>query len=291
MATVRKALGTLIVALLALSIVHAQPAAADDAGDEAAFLANLNDLRSSKGIGSLAPNSALATVARTWSATMAAANAISHNSSLSSVSPPNWAKLGENVGMGMDVPGLHVAFVNSPTHYRNMVDPAFDSVGIGVVRGGDGTLFVTVDFMTTKTAPAAAAPSPAPAPAPAPTKAAPAPAPAPRPAVAPVATPAPAAVPAPAPAPVVAPAPVEPATAPAPAPEAPVAEPVTFTPAATPVTAPARRTAMVAMHSTADNSPRTAVALVCVGLLLTVAASALVIPKRSAKAPSLARRY
>ena len=272
MAGVRRVLGSLIVALLAFSIVHAQPAAADDAGDEAAFLAKLNDLRSSKGIGSLAPNSALTGVARSWSASMAVANGISHNPSLASMSPPNWAMLGENVGMGMDVEGLHFAFVNSPTHYRNMVDPAFDSVGIGVVHGGDGTIFVTVDFMATN------------APAPAPVKAAPAPVPAtaPRPARAP--GPAPAAPPTPAPA--AAPAPV----GPAPAPEAPAAEPVKFTLAATPATSPARRTAMVTMHRDGGNSPRTAVALVGVGLLLAIAASALVIPKRVGMAPSPARR-
>ncbi|HEX2698972.1 MAG TPA: CAP domain-containing protein [Acidimicrobiales bacterium] len=283
MADVRKVLGVLVVALLSMSVVFAHSASADEAGDEAGFLVKLNDLRVSKGIGSLRTNSQLTAVARDWSASMAAAGRISHNPSLAAQGPSDWARLGENVGVGMDVQGLHDAFVASPRHYENMVDGAFDSVGIGVVHAADGSIFVTVNFMTTKAAPVAA---PAPAPVAVQTAAAPAPAPAPRPAPAPapVSTPAPVAVAAIAPAP----APTEPVAAvpaPAPAPEA-----VTAAPIAVPVTAAARRTAMVTMQNTAGGSPSSAVVLVGVGLVLTIAASALVIPRQTVKAPALARR-
>jgi len=287
MADVRRTVGSMIVALLAVTTLFAQPAGADNGGDEGAFLASLNDLRASKGLGALKTNGDLTAVARSWSAAMAAAGGISHNPALADQSPSNWVGLGENVGVGSDVPGLHATFVASPTHYKNMVDGSFDSVGIGVVRSEDGRLFVTVDFMKTR---AAAAPVIVQAAA----RATPAPAPAPVPAAAPARTPAPApapvAVPGPAPSPVATPAPVEPIAQPVavPAP-APATEPVAA-PVAVPVTSSASRTAMVTMRSVPSDSPGAAVVLVGVGLLLTLAASALVIPRRARRAPAFARR-
>ena len=137
-----------VIALTAVGLVgFAEAAHADTGSDESAFLAKLNDLRASKGLPGLSVNPALVDVARAWSAQMAAAGNISHNPSLAGQAPSNWAKLGENVGMGGDVQSLHDAFVASEHHYVNMVDGQFSQVGIGVVHGGDGTIFVTVDFM------------------------------------------------------------------------------------------------------------------------------------------------
>lgn len=142
----------------------ATPAGADTVGDEQAFIAKLNGLRASQGLPALQVNGQLTDIARGWSAQMAAAGSISHNPALASQAPSNWTRLGENVGVGPDVDGLHNAFVNSPAHYHNMVDGQFNQVGVGVVRSADGTIYVTVDFMTAAGAPvAAAAPAPAPA--------------------------------------------------------------------------------------------------------------------------------
>jgi hypothetical protein len=287
MAKFGKVLGILAVALLAATFVSIQPAGADTVSDEAAFLAKLNDLRAAKGVRTLEPNGALTQVARTWSAGMAAKGSISHNSSLGAQAPPVWSRLGENVGMGMDVQGLHDAFVASPAHFKNMVDGAFDAVGIGVVHGKDGMIFVTVNFMTTKVM-AAAAPVPAP-PAPAPAPPAPAPAPA------PVAQPAPApAPPAPAPAP---PAPAPAAAAvpePTPAPAAPVAEPVAAPaePTTVPVSPALRRASMVSEQPASSDVPSGLLVMVGIGLLLAVAATALAVPSRSPEPepPAFARR-
>ena len=131
----------------------------------------------------------------------------------------------------------------------------------------------------------AATPTPAPAAAPA-TAAAPrvrvAPAqPTTRTAAAPVAAPA-----APAPAPVATPAPeATPAPAVTPA-------PVTPAPAdSAPVTAPARRSVMVSMADDSDGSPALAIALVGIGLVLALGASALVLAgRRDRKAPARANR-
>ena len=98
---------------------------------------------------------------------------------------------------------------------------------------------------------------------------------------APAATPTPAAAPAPAAEPVAAPAP---APAVEPAPIAPPAE----APAAT----PARRSVMVSMAGdSSDGSPALAIALVGIGLLLALGASAVVLAsRREGKAPAKARR-
>jgi hypothetical protein len=134
----------------------------------------------------------------------------------------------------------------------------------------------------------AAAPAAAPAAAatPAPV-ASPAPAATPRVRVAPV-TRAAAAAPAPAaPAPAVTPAPAVEAT---PAPVVAPAPAVTPVPEAAPAT-PARRSVMVSMSGGSDGSPALAIALVGVGLVLALGASALVLAgRRESKAPAKARR-
>lgn len=131
--------------------------------------------------------------------------------------------------------------------------------------------------------PAEQSATPAPAAAPAPRATA-----APRVRVAPAARAAtPAAAPAAAtPAPVAAPAPVE-----APAAVAAPAVPVAPAPAATPAPAPARRSVMVSMAGDSSGSPALAIALVGIGLVLSLGASALVLSgRREQKAPARARR-
>jgi hypothetical protein len=140
----RKLVLGLILALGALP-VFAADAKADTGSDEAAFVAKINGLRASKGLPALQVNANLVAKARAWSAGMAAAGKIWH-STLSDGITEDWRKLGENVGMGGSVDGLHTAFVNSPHHYENLVDPAFGYIGIGIVMSGN-TIFVTEEFM------------------------------------------------------------------------------------------------------------------------------------------------
>jgi hypothetical protein len=135
------------------------PAAhADTGSEEADFLALTNQLRSSLGIQTLTPQSQLTSIARQWSAKMASDGTISHNPSLTSQAPSNWTQLGENVGMGGAVGVIQTAFINSPHHYENLANGAYNYVGIGVVHGANGTIFVTVDFMAAPAAGGAPAP-------------------------------------------------------------------------------------------------------------------------------------
>jgi len=148
------ALGLILAVGVAFFPAGAQ---ADTLSDEAAFVAKINDLRATKGLAGLQVNANLTTKARAWAAGMAAAGRIWH-STLSDGITADWQKLGENVGMGGSVAGLHAAFVASPHHYENLVDPAFTQVGIGIAMSGS-TIFVAEEFMQLmppKTAPVVA---------------------------------------------------------------------------------------------------------------------------------------
>ena len=285
MGMARRIAAATLLALSALTMVVVKPAAADTAGDEAAFLSSLNSVRTSKGLKALSTHGALTEVARAWARTMAAANSISHNGSLASQGPSEWERLGENVGMGMEVPAVHDAFVNSPAHYKNMVDPGFDTVGIGVVRNADGVLFVTVNFMQVQAT--AAAPAPAPVP---PT---PAPAPAPAPgaiAASPAAAPAP-----PAPAPAAVPVAVAAAALPAATPIPTAALAAAVEPAAAPVATP-DPLVLGARSAAAVSGPRGAgtislvLALIGVGVLLAGGTGALAMARRPPRTAALAYR-
>ena len=135
----------------------AQPAALDqpassaapaaDSGAESQFVNSINRLRASKGLRQLQVSGELVGVARRWTDRMVANGGISHNPSLGSQVSGGWQKLGENVGVGYDVDGLMQAFINSPTHYQNLVDPEWTHVGVGVTYAGDGRLYTTHNFM------------------------------------------------------------------------------------------------------------------------------------------------
>lgn len=153
--------------------------ATDPAAAEAEFVDRINELRRSKGLGTLTVHEELVHVARGWAAEMAEADEISHNPDLADSVSADWQKLGENVGVGMTVAKLHDAFVRSPAHYRNLVDPDFTHIGVAVVLGRDGAIFTTHQFMKLRTPKPPAAPTttalelvasarPAPSPAPSP---------------------------------------------------------------------------------------------------------------------------
>ena len=281
MGLVRRVAAAVLLALTVLTMTAVRPAAADTAGDEAAFVNSLNALRTSKGLKALTVHAGLTDVARAWAGNMAVAGTISHNGSLSSQGPSEWQRLGENVGMGMEVQGIHDAFVNSPGHYKNMIDGGFNSVGIGVVRNAENVIFVTVNFMQAPVAAAAPAAAPAPAPTPAP---APAPKPVPVPAAAPAPAPAPAPVPVPAPVAAAVPAAVPVAPIESPAPAAPVAVPVaSFAAAAEEPVLTARRVSSVRQAGVAVTQFQ--VALIGTAMFL---AGALALGRRPVRRPVLA---
>lgn len=197
-----------VLALLALAAVLALPLRAEAAvasapGMEADFVGRVNALRSSLGLPGVTVDANLVAVADGHTAEMIAAGGLFHAPDLSVGVTSDWQKLGENVGRGSNVDAVWNAFVNSPAHYANLVDPRFTRIGIAVTEA-DGMIWTTQRFLQ----PAAAAPASTPT-------ATPAPAPIPAPAPPPVTT---------APAPTTAPTTAAPAPAPVPTTQAP-AEP------------------------------------------------------------------
>ncbi len=116
-------------------------------GLESQFVSRINSLRASKGLRQLQVSGELVGVARRWTDRMVGAGQISHNPSLGSQVGGAWTKLGENVGVGYDVDGLMQAFINSPAHYRNLVDSEWTHVGVGVSHASDGRIYTTHNFM------------------------------------------------------------------------------------------------------------------------------------------------
>ena len=106
----------------------------------------------------------LASIARSWSFTMADAGEIFHRSDLRAGVSSLWLALGENVGVGPGVEDLMNAFVSSPGHYKNIVDARFTHMGIGAVRAG-GLIFTAHEFMKLDGAPGEPAPASGPPPA------------------------------------------------------------------------------------------------------------------------------
>ncbi|MBW3587821.1 MAG: CAP domain-containing protein [Actinobacteria bacterium] len=110
---------------------------------ESCFVSKINAARSTP----LTVRSDLVAIARRHSQRMASSGTIFHNGNLANEAPSDWQSLGENVGMGPSCSDIHTAFMNSPSHRKNILDPKFNFVGVGVVTASDGTLYVTEVFM------------------------------------------------------------------------------------------------------------------------------------------------
>lgn len=226
---------------------------------EACFVQQTNATRASKGLSILPVSSSLASQARSHSAVMASSNSLYH--STADQYPGNWTGLGENVGVGPTCDDIEAAFLASPHHYENIVNPQWTTLGIGVALSPDGgTVWVTVAFelfpSAAPAAPPAAAPAPVTAPAPAPVAAP----------VRTTAAPAPVRTTAPAPVKTTAPVPVRTTPAPVPVPvrttAAPVASPVASpAPTTPPVAVPVAEPAETATSPTASAPPSSTVTL------------------------------
>lgn len=61
-----------------------------------------------------------------------------------------WRALGENIAKNFTVPAAEAAFMNEPkfanNHRGNILNPRYNSIGVGIVRGADGMVYVTQEF-------------------------------------------------------------------------------------------------------------------------------------------------
>jgi uncharacterized protein YkwD len=116
------------------------------AADSQRFIELINEARRAHGLAPLRSRKDLRTIAIRWSARMAAMEKIWHNRKLRN-QVFGWWRLGENVGWAAgSVEYLHQAFLASPEHRRNILDPLFTSIGVAETVSADGRIFVVEDF-------------------------------------------------------------------------------------------------------------------------------------------------
>ncbi len=134
-----KRAGLAVVVMLALLL--------GAACQEAAFSSAIavNETRASVGRSTLTLEADLSAIAQNHAEAMARGGRLYHSYS-SSRPPAGYRTVGENVGRGHTVSGIHNALRASAGHYRNMVNPSFSAFGVGSAYGSDGKLYVTQLF-------------------------------------------------------------------------------------------------------------------------------------------------
>jgi hypothetical protein len=159
---VRRAAALVIASLLALGALAPAPAVAT-AAEEGELLSLVNGVRATRGLRPLVVHAELRALADEWARRMAAAHDIFH-SSLDTRVGADWVRLGENVAVDLSVEAAEHALEASPEHLANLVSPSYDYIGIGVVRGTDGGVYVVQEFMRLASGPPQLPSPPKPAP-------------------------------------------------------------------------------------------------------------------------------
>jgi len=106
----------------------------------------VNEARAASGVADLAENDVLQARAQAWAEHLAAIGTLVHTPDLSVGLNFRWRVLGENIGFGSTVSNVCDAFLKSPTHRGNVVDPRFTVIGVGVAVDGQGRTFVVEQF-------------------------------------------------------------------------------------------------------------------------------------------------
>ena len=132
------------------------------AGYSADLTAMTNADRAAARLKGLSTSSDLQSLAQSRANEMAKAGRIYHTPNLGT-RVSGWKRLGENVGRGPELRDIQTAFMNSPSHRENILDPGFSQVGVGVTFDGKDYLYVAVIFREPSGAAAASSP-PAPTP-------------------------------------------------------------------------------------------------------------------------------
>lgn len=103
----------------------------------------VNGSRSSRSIATLAQDNTAQEKAQAWAEHLASSNRLAH-SDLAAGMDRGWKRLGENVGYGSSVGGVHQQFMESASHRANILNNKFTHVGVGVAQGHGRTFVVHV---------------------------------------------------------------------------------------------------------------------------------------------------
>lgn len=140
----------MVAALSVLLVVIGLTAGCESTEDERNQVISLvNQSRLENGLSKLRSDVTLAIKADAWAQKLRDSCSLSH-SKLSDGAPRQWLKLGENVGYGGTIGQIHDAYLNSPGHRANIMDPAYTSMGAAAVWGdceGQHRVFTVQVFM------------------------------------------------------------------------------------------------------------------------------------------------
>lgn len=125
------------------------------ASNEQQMLTLVNQARSQNNAPPLIGDPQLTNIARLKSQDMINNNYFSHNSptygspfDMMKSFGITYVKAGENLAGNQDVQSAHNALMNSPGHRKNILDPDFTHVGIGIKKGGSYGNMFTQEFVS-----------------------------------------------------------------------------------------------------------------------------------------------
>ncbi|HEY0615462.1 MAG TPA: CAP domain-containing protein [Candidatus Elarobacter sp.] len=121
--------------------------------DAQALVADVNAERAKRGLAPLQRDAALDEFAHAKAADMASRGYFGHTSPEGITFQQRMRSAGwptpyvaENIAFDVSEPAAHAAFVNSPPHYTNLIDPNERRIGVAVVTVGNGETFYVEDF-------------------------------------------------------------------------------------------------------------------------------------------------
>lgn len=123
------------------------PTASDPQRYEADVAARTNTERSAQGLAPLTAESCVDRYAEAHAATMAAQQRMVHQDLQPILSACGLNRVGENVAYGFPSgEAVMTAWLNSPGHSANIVNPGFRLLGVGAVQAADGTWYACQVF-------------------------------------------------------------------------------------------------------------------------------------------------
>jgi len=143
------------VVLLGLAALLAPSAGAESSPSAYAdrLVSLINQARADQGLRALTVTSGTSTVALNWTHHLDSQQSLSHNPDLGpqleAHGSPNWTAYGENVGQGPTSSAarqLFRAYMHSPPHRANILDPAYKYIGLWT-RSGHVSRWNTLDFV------------------------------------------------------------------------------------------------------------------------------------------------
>lgn len=144
-------LSTLVVAVPAVDSQTAPAPAVASAtvalpGNDFAFVGAINAQRQAHGLPALTMLGSMQQAARWWTDELVRGSYLAHAPNIATGLPSNWRRAGENAGRGATVQSLMAAFMASPSHRANILDPDFTHIGVATVQGTDGRIYTVHRF-------------------------------------------------------------------------------------------------------------------------------------------------